>query len=101
MAFDFAFLEPNEELLNTGAAYQSHVYVVMRISPRLGGTYSEIRKSYQGALRLLKDWDTMGIDMNNVRVFPMEKAWIPVRKAKDKKNVAIKTTRTEKKEDIK
>lgn len=74
----------DEEFEGVAPAFQPKIYLVMRVSPKLGGTYSEIRRSVQGVKRLLSDWDFMGIDMKNVRVYPVEKEWIPVRKTKKK-----------------
>lgn len=82
---DFSFLDEDEGITLIAPAYQPKIYVIMRISPRLGGTYTETRKSYQGMKRLLAEWDFMGINMANVRVFPIEKAWIPTKKTSGKK----------------
>jgi hypothetical protein len=84
VAINFAFLEEEKDIANISPVFQPKVYVVMRVSPKWGGTYSEIRKSYKGVVRLLEEWDFMGINMDNVRVYPVHKEWIPVRKTKDK-----------------
>lgn len=84
MTTDFSFLEDDADIAHIAPTFQPKVYVVMRISPKWGGTYSEIRKSYNGVKKLLAEWDFMGIDLKNVRVYPLQKEWIPVRKTKDK-----------------
>jgi hypothetical protein len=86
LSTEFAFLDDDEEFSHIGATFQPKVYVVMRVSPKMGGTYSEIRKSYNGVKSLLIFWDSIGLDMRNVRVYPLEKEWIPIRKTKEKKN---------------
>lgn len=82
MSWDFDIDEV--DLLGVAPAYQPKIYLVMRVSPKLGGTYSEIRRSIQGVKRLLSDWEFMGIDMKNVRVYPIQKEWIPVKKSSRK-----------------
>lgn len=85
MSSYFSFLD-EDDIGITSPAFQPRVYVVMRLSPKMGGTYSEIRKSLQGVKRLLDEWDFLGIDMKNVRVCPIEKEWVPIRKTKIKQD---------------
>lgn len=81
---NFAFLDEDEDIAHIAPVFQPKVYVIMRVSPKWGGTYTETRKSYGGMKKLLDEWDRMGINMDNVRVYPIQKAWIPIRKTKDK-----------------
>lgn len=71
--------EPGEKL---APVHQSTVYVIMWKSSRSNGTYSEIRKSWEGMRNFILTLDTLGFDLSLVTVFEQEKPWVPVRKSK-------------------
>lgn len=75
----------NEDDISYGSpVHQSEVFIIMWQSRKSGGTYTELRKSIRGKNKFLKGLHHFGVDLNEVKVIPQPKSWIPENKSRKK-----------------
>lgn len=67
-----------EQDVSFGApVHQDRVFIIMWESSKSGGTYTELRKSIRGKDKFLRGLHFFGVDLNEVRVIDVPKAWVP------------------------
>lgn len=65
--------------------FQDEVYLIMWRSEKSGGTYSIIRKSEEGMRRYVYALELIGWPKEQIKVFPQNKPWVPLKKSEEPK----------------